>query len=264
MGGDGLRCYAALVRFERRARRARRVCSSRCWRLYRWALSLWPPTWCSCSARRRLPTTRSRARTSPQMAQIWSTNHFFLHFAPRVHLVKSARGHDAPGLEGSIVDGASEIFSPGWPFLAHAPHLGVQNSNDIVSIWNSDPSDFRMVKCGRGHDPGVNDSIRATGGQLLQFCDSTFEYNYAIPELSPCSNFTTRIWRAEPVQCDRGFDGHQEQPTECLPPVPTAILYHTADFRPNSSSELLHCSNTEILPIPIILSHFLLFQWRVT
>ena len=81
-GGDGLRCYAALVRFERRARRARRVCSSRCWRLYRWALSLWPPTWCSCSARRRLPTTRSRARTSPQMAQIWSTNHFFLHFAP--------------------------------------------------------------------------------------------------------------------------------------------------------------------------------------
>ena len=75
--------------------------------------------------------------------------------------------------------------------------------------------------------------------------------NSQFPEFSPCSNFTTRFWRAEPVRCDRGFDGLQEQPTECLPPVPSAILYHTADFRPNSSSELLHCSNTEIFPIPI-------------
>ena len=124
---------------------------------------------------------------------------------PRVHLVKLARDHDAPGLEGSFIDGASDFFSPGWPFSAHAPHLGVQNSNDIVSIWNSDPSDFRMVKCGRGHDPGVNDSIRATGGQLLQFCDSTFECNNAIPEFSPCSNFTTRFKRAEPVRCVRAL-----------------------------------------------------------
>ena len=170
---------------------------------------------------------------------------------PRVHLVKLARDHNAPGLEGSFIDGALDFFSPGWSFSAHAPHLGVQNSNDIVSIWNSDPSDFRMVKCGRGHDPGVNDSIRATGGQLLQFCDSTFEYNYGIPELSPCSNFTTRFKRAEPVRCVRALDGHQEQPTECLPPVPTVSSYHAADFRPNSTSELHQFPNPEFSQIPI-------------
>mgnify|MGYP001386399720 CR=1 FL=1 len=121
---------------------------------------------------------------------------------PRVHLVKSARDHDAPGLEGSFVDGALEFFSPGWPFSAHAQDLGVQNLNESVSIWTTVPSGIRtpVVKYCPGHDPTVCDSIGATGDQLFQFCASSFEYNNTIPEFSPCSNFTTRFKRVEPVR----------------------------------------------------------------
>ena len=110
---------------------------------------------------------------------------------PRVHLVKSARGHDAPGLEGSIVDGASEFFSPGWPFSAHAHDLGVQNLNNVVSIWTTVPSGIRMVKCCPGHDQTVCNSIGATGDQLFQFRADFLDHNCQIQGFTPISNFTT-------------------------------------------------------------------------
>ena len=119
---------------------------------------------------------------------------------PRVHLVKSARDHDAPGLEGSFVDGALEFFSPGWPFSAHAQDLGVQNLNESVSIWTTVPSGIQMVKYCPGHDPTVCDSIGATGDQLFQFCASSFEYNSQILDFSPSSNSTTppnRQWESQ-------------------------------------------------------------------
>ena len=60
----------------------------------------------------------------------------FPPFCPsRVWLVKSGRGPDAPGLDGSFFDGASEILPPGWQFSAHGPDLWVKNLNNIVSIW---------------------------------------------------------------------------------------------------------------------------------
>ena len=131
--------------------------------------------------------------------------------SPRVDLVKSARDHDAPGLEGSFVDGASEFFSPGWPLSAHAQDLGVQNSNDVVSIWTSEPSGIRHLKCRGGHDPTVFESIGATGDQLFQFCASSFEYNSQILDLSPISNSTTCFERVKPYRRSYELAGHQVQ-----------------------------------------------------
>ena len=54
----------------------------------------------------------------------------FPGFCPsRVWLVKWARGHNAPSLERSFFNGASEFHPPGWPFSslsAHAQGLEVQ------------------------------------------------------------------------------------------------------------------------------------------
>ena len=101
---------------------------------------------------------------------------------PRVDLVKSARDHDAPGLEGSFVDGALEFFSPGWPFSAHAQDLGVQNLNESVSIWTSEPYGIRHLKCRGGHDPTVFDRSR------LEQLEINF-FNSAPPRLSTTIQF---------------------------------------------------------------------------
>ena len=111
--------------------------------------------------------TLTGSNTALLASNLVNESHFPGFCPSRVQLVNLARGHNAPSLEGSFFDGASEFLPPGWLFSAHGPDLGVQNLNEVVSIWTTVPSGIRMVKYCPGHDTTVCDTIGATGDQLF-------------------------------------------------------------------------------------------------
>ena len=160
----------------------------------------------------------------------------FPGFCPsRVWLVKWARGHNAPSLERSFFDGASEFHPPGWPFSslsAHAQGLEVQNSNVVVSIWTTEPTGIELVNCCSGLIPKVSEANGATGIQLLQFRASIFWYNSQIHEFSTSSNGTICFERVKPNQCNHGFVWHQMQETDRLPFVHASSTSNSYEILP--------------------------------
>ena len=157
--------------------------------LFRWALSLWHPA--CCSACWRLPATRSRGRTPHFWAQFWSTNHFFLDFAPpgfswsnwpavTTHQVLSA--HSSMGPRNFIrLDGLFRRFRP----MLRVLRCKIQTLSSASGLRNPPGSSWSNA---------APDSFRRSPRQMelleFNFC------NFVHLRLSA----TTQHWAFSPIQ----------------------------------------------------------------